>query len=119
MDWPPRGAPRDGALFLARFVTGGSTAMARAGIRTGSRSFGLCLRRSPTLVKLAVQAGTAPDGASASQSVLRDELLGLVHDLADLSWREARRALDELDATTRSDDGAPVSEPVRRARVKP
>jgi hypothetical protein len=66
-----------------------------------------------------MESGTSHDRAAAAQSGLRDELLGLSRDLADLSWREARRALDDLDAGTRVEERASAAGRRRRARVKP
>lgn len=115
----PRGTPWLAPLFLPRLVTIGSTVAVSAGLRAGSRGVRLCLRRSPTLLRLAVESGTSPDRAAAAQAVLRDELLGLARDVADLSWHEARRALDDLDAGTRMEERASAAARRRRARVKP
>jgi hypothetical protein len=50
--------------------------------------------------------------------VFRDELLGLMRELADVSWHESRRAIDALDLRTRS--GCTTSgQPTRPYRVKP
>jgi hypothetical protein len=115
----PRGTPWFAPLLLSRLVTTGSTAVVTAGLRAGARSLRLCLGRSPTLLRLAVESSTSSDRAAAAQAGLRDELLGLARDFAGLSWHEARRALDDLDAGTRVKEPASAAGRRRRARVKP
>ena len=117
MDQSPTHTRWFAPLLLSRLVTTGSTVAVTAGLRAGSRSVLLCLRQSPTLLRLAVES-SSPDRAAAAQSALRDEFLGLVRDLADLSWHEARRALDDLDAGTRVEEPALAAGRRRRARVK-
>ena len=119
MEQSPRGTPWFAALLVSRLVTTGSTVAVTAGLRAGTRGLRLCVRRSPTLVRLAVESGTSPDRAAAAQSRLRDEVLGLVREVADLSWHEARRALDDLDTGTRVERPALAAGPRRRVRVKP
>ena len=50
--------------------------------------------------------------------MFRDELLGLMRELADVSWHESRRAIDALDLRTRSGCTTP-DQPNRPYRVKP
>jgi hypothetical protein len=50
--------------------------------------------------------------------VLRDELFGLLRELAGVSWHESRRAIDKLDLRTRNGD-SPSKPPTRPYRVKP
>ena len=119
MDQASSGTPWSTALLLSRLATTGATVAVTAGVRAGTRGLQLCIRRSPILVKLAVESGTSPGRDGVAQSGLRDEVLGLVRELAELSWREARRALDDLDAGTRVEQRALAAGPCRRVRVKP
>jgi hypothetical protein len=66
-------------------------------------------------VKLAVRASVG--GAGTAQSAFRDDFIGLARDLAEASWREMRRGVQELDAFTRSADESPARH--RPYRVKP
>jgi hypothetical protein len=119
MEQAARGAPWRTAVVLSRILTSGTSAAVTAGWRAGTGGLQLCLCRSPTLVKLAVESGTSADRAAVAASGLRDEMLGLVRELADLSWRETRRALDDLDAQTRVEDPVVPLRARRVGRVKP
>jgi hypothetical protein len=55
-------------------------------------------------------------GAERAQTVLRDELLALLRETAEASWRECRRGLDDFDALTRPATAAARRRPYR---VKP
>jgi hypothetical protein len=52
--------------------------------------------------------------------MFRDELLGFMRELADVSWHESRRAIDALDLRTRSGCGCTTpDQSTRPYRVKP
>lgn len=85
--------------------------------RVGLSYVGLLTERTPTLLRLAVQASLGADGNGRAQAKFRDDLIAFVRDSAEMSWREVRRGLDDLDAFTRPDD--PADGPRRPHRVKP
>jgi hypothetical protein len=94
-------------MLAAGSLVGSATAL-----RAGSRSVALVATRTPSLVELAVHASL---GAERAQAVLRDEVLALVRETGEATWREWRRGLDDFDALTR-----PAGAPARRRpyRVK-
>ena len=53
-----------------------------------------------------------------AERTLRDELVALARESAELSWREMRRGVDALDASTRPVDGPRSDTPHRPYRVK-
>jgi hypothetical protein len=79
----------------------------------------LLVERTPPLVRLAVIASAAPAGADKAQATFRDELLTLVRDPAEASWRELRRGVDDLDALTRPDGKDAERPPNRPYKAKP
>jgi len=84
--------------------------------RVGVSYLGLLTERTPTLLRLAVQASIGGAGNGRAQAEFRDDLIALARDSAEMSWREVRRGLDDLDAFTRPDD--PAEQPRRPHRVK-
>jgi uncharacterized protein YjiS (DUF1127 family) len=66
---------------------------------------------------LARLAAVASAGDPRAQAVFRDELIGFYRAAAEISWRELRRAINDLDRMTRGPDGAEYAQ--RRHRVKP
>ena len=94
-------------LLLPRLLATGSMVLATATVRTCSRSLKLCAEHT-----------SGSSSAPRSRQMFRDELLGLMRELADVSWHESRRAIDALDLRTRS--GCTTSgQPTRPYRVKP
>ncbi|HYZ81852.1 MAG TPA: hypothetical protein VE571_11305 [Solirubrobacteraceae bacterium] len=87
-------------------------------MRVGAGCALLWQRRSGPLVSLAVQASLGTDGG-VSERALRDELVALARESAELAWREMRRGVDALDAYTRPVDGPRSDTPHRPYRVKP
>ena len=81
---------------------------ATTAFRVGAGCAQLLRRRSGPLVSLAVQASFGSD-TQAAEATLRDELVALARESAELSWRELRRGVDALDSYTRPID-APRSE---------
>lgn len=68
---------------------------------------------------LAVKASAGGAETERAQVMFRDELIALARESAEISWRELRRGVDELDASTRPDE-PPAAQPARRPyRVKP
>jgi hypothetical protein len=89
-------------------------------------------RRGPALLTLGTRATIGiGETASKAQSEFRDELLTLFDDAAEIGWRQARRAREELGVRTTPREPraalatngrqAAVSNgaPPRRHRVKP
>jgi uncharacterized protein YjiS (DUF1127 family) len=95
----------------------GSLVGAATAARVTTGSAVLLASRSGNLLRLAAAASAGGGGAPQAQAEFRDALLGLVTDASQLSWRELRRGVDELDRMTRSGD--PTDGPARPYRVKP
>jgi hypothetical protein len=93
-------------------VVGATTA-----VRVGAGCARLLGRRSGPLVSLAVQAWFGSDPQTA-EATLRDELVALARESAELSWRELRRGVDALDSYTRPIDRPRRDQPERPYRVK-
>jgi hypothetical protein len=98
-------------LVVPRMLATGSVVSAATAVRAGSRCAFAVATRTPALVALSVRS---VGGSGPAQWAFRDELLGLVRDTAELSWREVRRGIDELDVRTRPAGGGPA----RPYRVK-
>jgi hypothetical protein len=101
-------------------VVGATTAL-----RVGAGCAQLLRKRSGPIVSLAVQASFGSDAKAveAAEATLRDELVALARESAELSWRELRRGVDALDSSTRRVDqprnGSRRNGPPRRPyRVK-
>src|SRR3954447_673988 len=63
----------------------------------------LLAKRTPPLMGLAVSASLGNGGAERhAQAAFRDEMIALARESAEISWREMRRGVDDLDAFTRS-----------------
>jgi hypothetical protein len=85
-------------------------------LRVGASCLGLAVQRGPRLVKLAAVAAAGSPQSPAAEMTFRDELIALLRDSAEVSWREWRRGVDQLDSLTRA--GAPTP-PRRLHRVIP
>jgi hypothetical protein len=68
-------------------------------------------------VNLAVSASVGGDGTTKAQAQFRDGVISLARESAEVSWREMRRAVDDLDSFTRPRQ-PPGAEPHRPYRVK-
>lgn len=90
---------------------------AATALRVGTGCAQLLGRRSAPLVGLAVRASFGADALAEAR--LRDELIALARDSAELSWRELRRGVDTLDASTRPRERRHPGPPRRPHRVKP
>jgi hypothetical protein len=86
----------------------------------GAGCASLLRRRSGSLVTLAVQASFGRGGPETlvAEATLRDELVALARESAELSWRELRRGVNALDSYTRPLDGPRHGAPPRPYRVK-
>jgi hypothetical protein len=82
-------------------------------VRVGARCAELFAKRTPPLLGLAVRGSIGP-GADKAQATFRDELLALARESTEVSWRELRRGVDELDGFTR-----PVQDPLHTPPRRP
>jgi hypothetical protein len=106
-------------LLVPRVLTTGSLVAVATALRVGRSSVGLFAQRLPPLIRLAVEGSAGLGGARRAEAAFRDELIGLARDSAELSWREMRRGVDDLEALTRT-DGRSLPDVSRRPyRVKP
>jgi hypothetical protein len=105
-------------LLVPRALAAGSVLSAATALRVAASCIELVARRTPPLVRLALQASAGRGDRGEAQWAFRDELVGLAHDSAEASWRELRRGVDDLDAFTRPDDRAAPPGRYRPYRVK-
>lgn len=103
--------------LIPRLITTSSVVGATTAFRVGAGCAQLLRRRSGPLVNLAVQASFGTD-TRAAEATLRDELVALARESAELSWRELRRGVDALDSYTRPIDSPRGEQPRRPYRVK-
>jgi hypothetical protein len=97
----------------------GSLVTSATGFRVGAGCVELWLQRAPRMVRLAVRASVGGADAGKAGAEFRDDLLALARDWAEVSWRELRRGVDDLDAFTRLDEGQTEGPPRRPYRAKP
>jgi hypothetical protein len=98
-------------------VATGSLVSSATAFRVGVGCLELMVERTPPLVRLAVAATLGGRETGTAQTTFRDDFIALARDSAELSWREMRRGVDDLDALTRSRD-EPGARPHRPHRVK-
>lgn len=106
-------------LLVPRVLATGSFVSAATAIRIGTNCSGLIAQRLPPLVRLALASSSARGEAEVAQAAFRDELIALVRDSAEVSWREMRRGVDALDAFTRPGESNGRALPSRPYRAKP
>jgi hypothetical protein len=95
----------------------GALVTSATGVRVGAGCLELIVDRAPDLARRAVSASVGTSDASTAEAAFRDDLLALARESAEVSWRELRRGVDDLDALTRTDEEAVV--PLRPYRAKP
>ena len=105
-------------LLVPRMLATGSLVTSATAFRVGVSCLDLWLDRAPALMRLAVRASVGGAGAGTAQAAFRDDLIALAREGAEVTWRELRRAVDELDEVTRPQEGTGVR-PHRPYRVKP
>jgi hypothetical protein len=98
-------------------LTTGSLVTSATAFRVGVGWLQLVAQRTPPLARLAVTATVGDGKTHQAQAAFRDDLIALARDSAELSWRELRRGVDELDALTRPSQD-PAARPHRPYRVK-
>lgn len=99
-------------------LAAGSLVTSATAFRVGAGCFELWLDRGPALVRLAAQASLGGAGTGRARAAFRDDFIALARDSAEVSWRELRRGVDDLDAFTRPDE-EPGERPHRPYRVVP
>jgi hypothetical protein len=95
----------------------GSLVYSATAVRVAVSSADLLVERMPPLLTRAVSASLGSRQTRASEAAFRDGLLALARDSAEMSYREMRRAVDQLDALTRPRK-ATAPRPHRPYRVK-
>jgi hypothetical protein len=98
-------------------LTTGSLVSSATAFRVGVSCIELWVERAPPLVRLAVSASLGGREMRKAQAAFRDDLIALARDSAEVSWRELRRGVDDLDAFTRPHEETGVR-PQRPYRVK-
>jgi hypothetical protein len=106
-------------LLIPRLLTTGSVVGATTALRIGAASAQLLARRTPPLLGLALRGSLGGPETARTQATFRDELIALAREGAETSWREMRRGVDQLDASTRPPDPSAGGPPRRPYRVKP
>jgi len=97
----------------------GSAVAAATAFRVGASCLELLVERTPPLMRLAIEASGGPADAGKARAAFRDELVAVVRESAEASWRELRRGVDDFDAFTRPEDDQAERAPSRPYRVKP
>jgi hypothetical protein len=108
------------ATLIPRLITTSSVVGATTALRVGAGCASLLRQRSAPLASLAVRAsfGRAGPETMAAEATLRDEVVALARESAELSWRELRRGVNALDNATRPVDRPRGAAPGRPYRVK-
>ena len=96
----------------------GAVVSSATAFRVGLGCLELWTRRTRPLVGLAFSASLKGPDARKAQAAFRDDVIALARESAEISWRELRRGVDELDTFTRPGSG-PAARPHRPHRVKP
>ena len=97
----------------------GSFVSAATAIRVGTNCLGLIAQRLPPLFRLALASAATRGEIGVAEAAFRDELIALARDSAEVSWREMRRGVDELDAFTRTGEPDGRARASRPYRAKP
>jgi hypothetical protein len=103
--------------MVPRLLATGSLVSSATAFRVGAGCLELLVERTPPLVTHALRASVGGAGSGRAQAAFRDDFLALARDSAEVSWRELRRGVDDLDAFTRNDE-EPGERPHRPYRVK-
>jgi hypothetical protein len=98
-------------------LTAGSLVSSATAVRVARGWLNLWAEQAPPLAGLAVAASVGGDDQRDAQAAFRDKMIGIALDAAEISWREMRRGVDDLDALTRPRPGA-GERPLRPYKVK-
>jgi hypothetical protein len=86
-------------------------------VRVGVACFELVAGRTPPLVGRAFTATMGGTDKGKAQAEFRDDFIALARESTEITWREMRRGVDDLDALTRS-RRQPGARPHRPYRYK-
>jgi hypothetical protein len=98
-------------------LAAGSLVTSATAFRVGAGCLELWADRAPSLVRQAARASLGGAQTGTAGAAFRDDFIALARDSAEVSWRELRRGVDDLDAFTRPDE-EPGERPHRPYRVK-
>ena len=104
--------------MVTRMLATGSLVSSATAVRLSVGCLGLIVRRTPPLVRNGVRA-TVGAGNGRAQAEFRDDLIALARESAEVSWRELRRGVDDLDALTRPAERPAADRHRRPYRVIP
>jgi len=100
----------------------GALMSAASAVRAGGGCLELWSQRVPPLVRLAAELDEHREGASQERDAIegrvREEMMALARESAEIVMREIRRGLEDLDTFTRSEDQGPAGA-ARPYRAKP
>ncbi len=103
-----------------RLLATGAVMTAASAVRAGAGCMELWSRRVPPLVKLAAELGEDEGSeTTAGRSLLREELIAVARDSAEVVLHELHRGVEDLDTFTRNEDEAGEDPKPRRHRAKP
>jgi hypothetical protein len=106
-----------------RLLATGALMTAASAVRAGAGCLELWSQRVPPLVRLASElAEDRPDGSSApaaDRARLREELVAMARESAEIVVHELHRGVEDLDTFTRSDEESASDTNRRRYRAKP
>ncbi len=100
----------------------GALMSAASAVRAGSGCLELWSQRVPPLVRLAAELDEQPEGSpeqrDAMEGRVREELMAVARESAEIVMREIRRGLEDLDTFTRSEQEGPggAARPYRAKR---
>src|SRR5947209_16349173 len=95
---------------------------AASAVRAGSGCLELWSQRVPPLVRLAAELDESAEGSTeerdAMEGRVREELMALARESAEIVMREIRRGLEDLETFTRSEEEGPggAARPYRAKR---
>lgn len=100
----------------------GALMSAASAVRAGTGCLELWSQRVPPLVRLAAeldeQGEGSPEQRDAMEGRIREEMMAVARESAEIVMRELRRGLEDLDTYTRSEDQGPggAARPYRAKR---
>ncbi len=109
----PRELPFGPAAFAASY-----TMLASGVLRMAARTLELYTERAAALAQLTLGSMSGSESSPTAQAVLRDEILGLMREFAEIASQETRSSIAEFDEWTRSWFAAAGFDPQRLHRVK-
>jgi hypothetical protein len=98
-------------------LTTSSLVASATAVRVGVACVELLAGRTRPLVGRAVAATMGGTDKGRAQAEFRDDFLALARDSTEVTWREMRRGVDDLDALTRPRE-QPGARPHRPYRYK-